>query len=122
MMRLRGTLNGAMQVSGNSKNPLLNGNIDFDSTAVKVAMTGTEYTFSDVDIPVVDNVVTFNNFTISGVNENPLTINGRVDMSDMTSPKLDLKFDANNMMVVNTTRAARGADIYGKAYLGLDAG
>lgn len=121
MMRLRGTLNGSMQVSGNSKNPLLNGNIDFDSTAVKVAMTGTEYTFSDVDIPVVDNVVTFNNFAISGVNENPLTINGRVDMSDMTSPKLDLKFDANNMMVVNTTRAARGADIYGKAYLGLDA-
>ncbi len=121
MMRLRGTLNGSMQVSGNSDHPLLNGNIDFDSTAVKVAMTGTEYTFSDVDIPVVDNVVTFNNFAISGVNENPLTINGRVDMSDMTSPKLDLKFDANNMMVVNTTRAARGADIYGKAYLGLDA-
>ena len=121
MMRLRGTLNGSMQVSGNSKRPLLNGNIDFDSTAVKVAMTGTEYAFSDVDIPVVDNVVTFNNFAISGVNENPLTINGRVDISDMTAPRLDLKFAANNMMVVNTSRAARGAEIYGKAYLGLDA-
>jgi len=121
MMRLRGTLNGSMQVSGNSNRPLLNGNIDFDSTAVKMTMTGTEYTFSDVDIPVVNNVVSFKNFAISGVNENPLTINGNVDISDMASPKLDLKFAANNMMVVNTSRAARGADIYGKAYIGLDA-
>jgi hypothetical protein len=118
---LSGILNGKMDISGDADNPIFNGWIDFDSAAVKVNMTGTAYKFSEVSIPVKNNVVEFNNFTISGVNANPLYVNGKVDASNMMSPSYDLTMKANNMQIVNTTRALKGADVYGKAFIDLDA-
>ena len=75
-------------IKGDADNPIINGTLDFDSTAVKLAMTGVEYKFSDTKIPMVDNVVHFDDFAISGVNENPLRINGTVDLKQLASPRI----------------------------------
>lgn len=120
MARLRGTLNGTMRISGDADAPVFNGYLDFDSTAVRLYMTGTDYVFSGDSIPVVDNLVTFDNFAIRGVNENPLRINGNVDIASLASPKIDLTAKAENFQLVNTRRASKGADIYGKAFVSLD--
>ncbi len=119
--RLNGTLNGTLDVSGNSSRPRLDGSLRFDSTTVFLGLTATDYRFSPVDIPVTDNLVSFKNFAIAGPNKNPLSINGTVDISDFASPKVDLTMDARNMMVVNTKRASSGADVFGKAFIDLDA-
>jgi len=119
--RLSGVLNGTMDISGNSDRPVLNGYINFDSTAVKLSMTGTTYRFSDVKIPVDSNMVRLTDFNISGANENPLSINGYIDIKSIANPAINLNFKADNMMIVNTDRAPRGADIFGKAYIDLDA-
>lgn len=121
MARLNGTLNGKMDVNGDAKRPILNGDIYFDKAAVKMAMTNTSYAISDVHIPVVDNLVQFNDFAISGANENPLTINGFVKLSPIMSPSFNLTLNANNMMIVNSTSAAKNAVIYGNASIDLDA-
>lgn len=120
MARLRGTLNGNMQISGDSESPVFNGSIDFDSAAVRLYLTGADYAFSNVKIPVVDNLVTFDRFTISGVNKNPLYIDGKVDITSLASPKIDLYGRANNMQLVNSRKATKGADVYGKAFISLD--
>lgn len=120
MAKLRGTLNGTMRISGESNAPVFNGYLDFDSTAIRLNMTGTDYLFSDEKIPVVDNLVTFDRFTIKGVNDNPLHINGSVDISSLSSPKIDLTLKADNMQLVNTRKASKGADVYGKAFIALD--
>lgn len=119
--KLKGSLNGSMRISGDADRPIMNGYLDFDSTSVNLGMTGTDYIFSDDSIPVVDNLVSFKNFNIKGVNDNPLTINGNVDISSIASPAIDLTLKADNMQLVNTRRASRGADIYGKAFISLDA-
>lgn len=121
MARLQGTLNGSLDVTGDASRPRLDGMVQFDSTAVFLNMTATEYRFSPVEIPVVNNLVTFKNFAISGANENPLAINGTVDIADFASPKVDLTMRAKDMMIVDSKRASRGADIYGKGYIDLDA-
>lgn len=120
MARLSGMLNGRMDITGDLANPVFNGYIDFDSTAVRVPMIGTDFSFSEEKVPVVDNVVTFDNYTIRAVNENPLYINGTVAFTDMAAPKMDLNLKANNMQVVGNRRG-RGADIYGKAFINADA-
>ncbi len=120
MAKLRGVLNGTMRISGDDKAPVFNGHIDFDSTAIFLNMTGTEYAFSEVEIPVVDNLVSFNKFSIKGVNDNPLYVDGTVDISSMASPKIDLRMSANNMQLVNSNRVSKGSDIYGKAFISLD--
>ncbi|MDE6654880.1 MAG: translocation/assembly module TamB domain-containing protein, partial [Muribaculaceae bacterium] len=120
MAQLTGTLNGQMLVSGNTERPILNGEIDFSNAAVKVAMTNTSYAFSDVKIPVVDNIVTLSDFNITGANSNSLSINGKVDISSMADPKYDLTMKARDMMVVNSEKATRDAVLFGKGYIDLD--
>ncbi len=118
---LRGTLNGSMDVSGKSDKPVLNGWMAFDSTAVLLTMTGTEYAFNDVKIPVENSAMQFRGFTISGTNDKPLTVNGSVNLSDFANPGVDLRLQADGMQIINTNRARRGADLFGKAFIGLKA-
>lgn len=117
---LSGMLNGEMDITGSMTKPILNGYLDFDSTAVKLAMTGMSYKFSEEKIPVDSSVVRFNNFTISGLNDNPLYVNGSVDARAITNPQINLQLNAKDMQLVNSNRP-RGADIYGKAFIDLDA-
>ncbi|MDE7449993.1 MAG: translocation/assembly module TamB [Paramuribaculum sp.] len=120
MAQLSGTLNGRMDITGNIARPIFCGNLTFDSTAVRVGMLGTSYTFSNTPIPVDSNIVTFSDFSIKGCNENPLTINGTVDARSLSDIALALDLNARNMQIVNSNRA-RGADLYGKGFIDLDA-
>ncbi len=117
---LSGTLNGTMEIAGEMTAPRFNGYLQFDSAAVRIDMLGTNFVFSDERIPVDSNIVVLNNFTIKAVNDNPLAINGKVDLNSMTNPLIDLDMGANNMQIVGSDRP-RGADAYGKAFINLDA-
>lgn len=119
--KLSGMLNGRMDIEGTSDKPIVNGYLDFDSTAVRLALTGTQYHFSEDSIAVRDNVVDFRNFTISGCNENPLKVNGTVDFKSLSNMKFNLGLKANNMQIVNTNKASKGADVFGKAFVDIDA-
>lgn len=117
---LSGMLNGEMDVTGTLAKPVFNGFLDFDSTSVFVDMIGTAISFSEEKIPVDSNVVRFNDYTIMGKNENPLTLNGIVDINNLVSPHIDLTANAENMQIINSKRA-KGSDVYGKAFINLDA-
>lgn len=121
MASLSGVLNGTMRVSGDMAAPKLDGYINFEDAAVRLIMTNTSYKFSDVRIPVEQNVVRFNDFAIYGANDNPLSIGGTVNLSSFTSPKIDLQAKANRMMLVNTSKATKSASVYGKAMIDLNA-
>lgn len=114
---LRGTLNGVMDVSGDLKAPILDGWLQFDSVAFTLAMTATPYKFNDIKIPVEKNLVRFNDFSITGTNNNPLRVNGTVDIRNFANPGVNLTLDATEMMIVNSKRAVKGAEIYGKGYI-----
>lgn len=120
MATLEGTVNGTMKVTGESTKPDFDGFIYFDSAAVKVKMLGTRFTFSGDSIPVHHNVVDFRDYPIFACNNNPLSITGKVDVNDLTNVSLDLALRGRNTQIVNSTRA-RGAEIYGKGFLDLDA-
>ncbi len=118
--RLSGMLNGEMDITGSLASPKFNGYIDFDTTEVKINMIGSTFRFSEERVPVKDNVVTFSGYEITAANENPLTINGSVDMGDFISPRIDLSMRARNMQFINSSRS-KGADIYGKGFVNVDA-
>lgn len=118
--RMSGMLNGQMSVTGEMSAPRFNGFIDFDSAAVTVPMVGTRFAFSEEKIPVDSNIVNFNGFAIRGCNDNPLNVSGRVDLRSLSNIGIDLALKARNMQVVNSSRP-RGAQLYGKGYINLDA-
>lgn len=119
--RLSGTLNGSLDIEGTTERPAINGWLALDSASVYAAITATDYRISADTVPVIDNLATFRNFEVFGTNDNPLRLNGTVDIRNMASPQIDLSLKAADMQIVNSTRARRGADVYGKAYINLDA-
>ena len=120
MGRLSGMLNGRLDITGSLAHPVFDGYLDFDTTAVKVGMLGTSFSFSEEKIPVDSSVVRFENFTIRAANKNPLAIDGTVDLSNLADISMDLSLKAKNMQIVNSNRP-RGADVYGRAFIDLDA-
>lgn len=120
MARLSGMLNGRLDITGSLAHPVFDGYLDFDTTAVKVGMLGTSFSFSEEKIPVDSSVVRFENFTIRAANKNPLAIDGTVDLSNLADISMDLSLKAKNMQIVNSNRP-RGADVYGRAFIDLDA-
>lgn len=118
--RLRGMLNGEMDITGKLSEPTFNGWLQFDSTAVDMTMLGSSFDFSDERIPVKENLVTFNDFAIKAVNDNPLTITGTADITSLSDIRLDLAMAASNTQLVGSKRK-KGQDVYGKAYIDLDA-
>lgn len=120
MATLSGMLNGEMTITGDMAKPVFNGFIDFDTTEVKVKMLGTSFKFSDEKIPVDSGIVSFDNFTIYGCNENPLNVDGKVNARNIANLGMDLTLTGKNVQVVNSDRP-RGADVYGKAFLDIDA-
>ena len=121
MAKLSGMLNGEMEITGNMAHPVFNGFIDFDTTEVKVTMLGTPFRFSDEKIPVDSGIVSFNDFAVTGCNENPLYVNGTVNARNLANLGLDLTLKANNIQIVNSNRAKNGSEVYGKAFLDIDA-
>ncbi len=117
---LAGRLQGQMDVDGKMTSPVLNGWLAFDSASVTPTMLGTKLTLPSDSIPVVNSMVRFNSFAIKAVNENPLTINGWVDLSDLALMKMDLAMAARNMQLTGSKRV-RSADVYGKSFVDLDA-
>lgn len=118
--QMSGMLNGTMNISGTPAKPRFDGYIAFDSAAVNVGLTGASYKFSDERIPVDSSVVRFNDYSIAGLNGNDIHVNGMVDAADMANLGVNLAFNARNMQVVNSQRP-RGASLYGKAFVDLDA-
>lgn len=121
MAKVSGMLNGSIKISGTQEAPIFNGTLDFDSTAVRLGMTGTQYRFSPTPINVVNGLVDFDQFKITGCNDNPLVIDGTVDISKLEDMKFNLSLKADNMMIVNSNKLQKGADIFGKGYVSLDA-
>ncbi len=117
---INGMLNGQMAITGELASPRFDGYVSFDTTRVKIDMIDSDFRFSDEKIPVRGNVVAFEHYTIKGANENPLAINGVVDMRDFMTPKIELAMSAQNMQFMNSTRG-KGTDIYGRGFANLDA-
>ncbi|MCH5235397.1 MAG: translocation/assembly module TamB domain-containing protein [Muribaculaceae bacterium] len=118
--QLSGYLNGVFDLSGSLKLPKLNGFLACDSVAVFVPMMGSSVKFNQDSILVVDNVIDFNKFDIWGQNNNPIEIDGTVDMSDLRTAVFDLKLNANNFQLINNDQRAR-CDLYGKLFMDIHA-
>lgn len=117
---LSGFLNGDMDITGSMSEPKFNGFLQFDSARVNMTMLGSPLRFSDQKIAVDSNIVRFNDYAIYGVNDNPLLINGDIDIRHLSNVAIDLGLTANDMQIIGSKRK-KGSEIYGNAFINLDA-
>ena len=120
VMQMSGSLNGDLCIAGNPSNPILNGKLAFDSAAIVLPSFGTKLRMTPDEVPIVNSIISFNNYRINSLNDNPLTINGSVDVRKLTSPKIDLALSGREMLVVNA-ESSKKATIFGKGYVTANA-
>ena len=105
-----------MKVSGNSASPLMNGQINLDSVNIYIPQASLNLRFDDRPVEVKDSKLTFNRFKIFTKGKTPFTIDGSVDMADLSQMKMDLKMDANNFELLNAKQTKRSL-VFGKLYV-----
>lgn len=120
MVALGGYLNGEMDMGGTFTRPVLNGHIMCDSVRVTIPMTGSTLSLDNDPLDVSDNIITLKDFKIKGVNDNPMTANGKVNVSDFSNVLIDLDLNARNFQLIGNDKRAK-SQIYGKLFLDLQA-
>ncbi|MBQ0114415.1 MAG: translocation/assembly module TamB domain-containing protein [Bacteroidales bacterium] len=120
MVRLKGYLEGSLAVNGTTDNPVLDGYLEGDSAYVTLPRYGSSLRLSADRIMVDSNLVKFDNYKIIGLNEQPVKINGLVNLQDMTSPSINLSLTGRNVQFIGSEQ--RGfSEIFGKAFADVDA-
>ena len=116
IIRLRGYADGELAVQGQLDKPRVNGEIKFDSCYMRSAQYGVKMRWSDKPVRIVGSNLLFEDFKMYANNDNPLTLNGNVDFSDMSNMSMNLNMEARNCQVIDAKENRRSI-AFGKAFV-----
>ena len=116
---ISGSLVGNMNITGSTKHPILNGYIERDTTQVYVTAVGSSVRFGNDRISVKENLITFEEFDIYSVGDNPFVVGGTIDIHDVRKMHANLRLSANNMQLLNAKKTKESL-VYGKLLVNLN--
>ena len=114
-----GSINGAIKLSGNFKQPKWDGNLNFDSAKFTVVRTGVPYKINKQKIGLNYPVISFNKFTIKDSANNAMIIDGDIKAQSITDYDFSLAVHSKNFTLVNTPKTGDNT-VYGFAAANAD--
>lgn len=108
---LTGSLRGELVVSGTTESPQVRGEMLFEKAAFNLTMLNNHFRLENERIVFDEKGITFPNFKMIDVNNNPAVITGAITTEDFTDFQLGLDIQSRNFRLINTTEA-EGDDIY----------
>lgn len=112
---LDGSMSGELQLGGSFAKPILNGSVRFNQTSAYIVQAGTRIRLDERPLVVKDSRLEFDRFALLTRTDNPFTIDGDVDFSDLSSIKTDLQFMASDYELLNAKKT-KASLVYGKVY------
>lgn len=119
IIALRGHLDGDLSVTGSLDKPVVNGYLQGDSAQIRLPRYGSTLRISEDRLSVVDNKINFNNFAIYGINDQPVTLNGKVDFSNLDDMSYSLNLRGRNVQFIGEEQK-QFSEIFGKAFADID--
>lgn len=110
-----GFLGGQIHAVGPVDKLVFDGQLMPDGMTVQSDMYAVKLRFADEPILIADSRLTFNKYKVYAVGENPLTLNGYVDLANMEQIRLSLGLYGRNFQLVDAQRT-RKAVLFGKVY------
>lgn len=120
LITLDGYANGNINAKGALPQLVTNGEIRFDSVYIYIPLSGTRLHLADTPVRIKENRILFDEFNVYTRENNPFKIEGYADISNLSSPRLNLKMNAKGYELVNS-RKAKGSMLYGKLFADIDA-
>ena len=117
---LEGYAMGDLVVGGSIDNPRVNGYLMADSAMVYLPRYGSSLMLTTDRIPVEDNVITFEDYTLMGTNRSPVYLNGFVDLRDLNDMVIDLKASGREVQFMDS-RQDDVTQLFGKGLADINA-
>ncbi len=111
---------GTMKIDGSTDDPHIHGYLTADSATVNLPRYGSSLKLSSAPIPVEDNVISFNNYKLTGANYSPVTINGTVDLRDLDNMIIDLAAKGREVQFMDSKQDDE-TQVFGKGLADIDA-
>ncbi len=118
---LKGYGAGSLKVDGTLSDIRINGTIDLDSAYLVSVPYGVELAIDERPVTIKDSKLLLEDFRLFSHNDEPLTINGEIDCTDLANMETNLRLTARNWLVIDSKEDSRRSEAYGKAYVNLDA-
>lgn len=118
LVSLEGYMTGMMKVKGALSEPLLSGALATDSMHICSAPYSIDLRLLDDTITIKNNFLDLGKIETFANGDNPLTLDGTIDFTDLNSAELDLSVVARDFNLINAPKR-KGAEAYGKVYVDL---
>lgn len=104
MTDIRGFATGRTTVSGNLKNPEINGRLFLDKAGMKVAYLNTDFNFdNNTIVDITERQIIFGNINLTDTKYNTQgSLNGRINHKMFSDWVLDLNLSSNRLLVLDT--------------------
>lgn len=116
LIGLEGTAEGQVDVKGPLSRPQINGEVFLQSSYLVSVPYGVRLRFDDDPVRVVNSKLLLENFTMYAYNDNPLTIYGEIDFSNLERMTIDMKMRAQNFQIIKAKKSRKSLT-YGKAFV-----
>lgn len=114
-----GYISSEMSIKGRVDTPILNGNLKFNNAYFVPTMTGAKLTLSNENIAIDNQGLHFDNLTVKDIRNNTFKVNGDLLTKNFMQYGFNLKFNADNFMLINTPQG-EGRFFYGKLAFNTD--
>ncbi len=115
IVTLDGTIGGDLAVKGPLDRLSINGQLFPDGMRVNSDMYGLKLRFANEPFAIDNSRITFNRYSIYGVGDNPLTLNGWVDFADTDDIQMALSLYGRNFQLMDAPRTRKSL-LFGKMF------
>lgn len=116
ILRFSGYADGELDVKGSLSHPQADGSLTLDSCGLRSPQYGVRLMLSESPVRVVGSNLLFEDFKMYADNNNPLTMNGNIDFSDMSNMKMDMRMAAKDFQIIDSKERRRSV-AFGKAFV-----
>ncbi len=97
-----GFLSGKININGKSDKPNIVGDLQFNNVGFKATKLNAKFQSLNDKIVFTTNEISFNKFKIKDEKNNDLTINGKINSTNLSNLGFDLAIDADNFNAINS--------------------
>lgn len=119
MASLNGAANGNIHLNGSTAQPEINGKIVLDSVGIKSKEYSLALRIDKDSIEIKNNLLDLDKIQLYGSNNNPLTVDGTVNLKELSDIKMDLSVSARNFELINAPKT-KDASAYGRVMVDLN--
>lgn len=120
LARLEGYASGELELKGQVQNPLLSGILMTDSLHICSDPYSINLRIPNDTVVIADSRIDLDRIEAYAASENPMTLDGIIDFSNLENIRLDLAMNAKNYKLIDA-RPNKKADAYGKVYVDMAA-